>query len=65
VLPDYTSSGTTEPMLLMAATPVAVPSVQGDELRRLVLAIYTDRYGLAPNDPLVSQALESIALDRR
>ena len=65
VLPDYTSSGTTEPMLLMAATRVAVPSVQGDELRRLVLAIYTDRYGLAPNDPLVSQALESIALDRR
>jgi hypothetical protein len=52
-------------MLLMAATPVAVPSVQGDELRRLVLAIYIDRYGLAPNDPLVSQALESIALDRR
>ena len=63
VLPDYTASGTTEPMLLMAATPAAVPSVQGDVLRRLVLAIYTDRYGMAPNDPLVSQALTSIALD--
>jgi acetyltransferase (GNAT) family protein len=65
VLPDYTASGTTEPMLLMAATAAAVPSVQGDVLRGLVLAIYTDRYGMAPNDPLVSQALASIALDRR
>ena len=61
VLPDYTASGTTEPMLLMAATPAALPSVQGNVLRRLVLAIYTDRYGMAPNDSLVSRALASIA----
>ena len=60
VLPDYTASGTTEPMLLMAVTPAAVPSVQGDWIRRLVLAIYTDRYGMAPDDPLVSRAIASI-----
>lgn len=57
VLPDYTASGLTEPMLLMAAAS----SVQGTELRNLVLAIYTDRYGMAPDDPLVSRALASIA----
>lgn len=61
VLPDYTASGTTEAMLLMAATPAAVSAVQGDQLRKLVRAIYTDRYGLLPNDPLVSRALASIA----
>jgi hypothetical protein len=62
VLPDYTDSGMTEPMLLMAAGPGAFPSVQGDRLRQLVLAIYTDRYGLSPTDPLVSRALASIAV---
>jgi len=62
VLPDYTDSGMTEPMLLMAAGPAAFPSVQGERLRQLVLAIYTDRYGLSPADPLVSRALASIAV---
>jgi hypothetical protein len=61
VTPDYTGSGMTEPMLLMAASPAASPSVAGDRLRRLVLAIYTDRYGMAPDDLLVSRALASIA----
>jgi hypothetical protein len=61
VLPDYTASGMTEPMLLMAATPAAMPAVHSDRLRELVLAIYTDRYGMAPDDPLVAQALASIA----
>ena len=60
VLPDYTGSGTTEPMLLMAFAPAAGPPVHGGRLHRLVLAIYTDRYGLAPDDPLVSRALASI-----
>jgi hypothetical protein len=60
VLPDYTGCGTTEPMLLMAFAPAAGPPVHGDRLRRLVLAIYTDRYGLAPDGPLVSRALASI-----
>jgi hypothetical protein len=61
VLPDYTASGTTEPMLLMAAAPAAAPAVHGDWLRKLVEAIYTDRYGMAPDDPLVARALASIA----
>jgi hypothetical protein len=61
VLPDYTASGTTEPMLLMAAAVADAPSVHSDRLRKLVLAIYTDRYGMAPDDPLVAQALASIA----
>jgi hypothetical protein len=57
VLPDYTGSGVTEPMLLMASSP----PVDGGQLRQLVLAIYTDRYGLPPTDPLVRRALASIA----
>jgi GNAT superfamily N-acetyltransferase len=61
VLPDYTASGTTEPMLLMAATPAGVPAVHGDELRKLVLAIYTDRYGMTADDPLVARALAAVA----
>jgi GNAT superfamily N-acetyltransferase len=62
VLPDYTGSGMTEPMLLMAATPAADDDrlIDGDRLKSLVLAIYTDRYGMAPDDPLVSRALASI-----
>jgi hypothetical protein len=61
VLPDYTGSGTTEPMLLMASAPAAGPLVHGERLRGLVLAIYTDRYRLAPDDPLVARALASIS----
>jgi hypothetical protein len=60
VLPDYTGSGLTEPMLLMAGGPAAFAPAEGDLLRKLVLAIYTDRYALSPADPLVSQALASI-----
>jgi hypothetical protein len=60
VLPDYTASGSTEPMLLMAATPAAVPAVNSDRLRALVMAIYTDRYNMAPDDPLVARVLASI-----
>lgn len=61
VLPDYTASGITEPMLLMAATPAAVPAVNSDRLRALVMAIYTDRYGMARDDPLITRVLASIA----
>ncbi len=60
VTPDYTGCGTTEAMLLMAAMPDAAPPLRADRLRALVLAIYTDRYGLAPDDPLVASALASI-----
>jgi hypothetical protein len=57
VLPDYTGSGITEPMLLMAGPAEATPLLEGDQLRSLILAIYTDRYGLLPSDPLVLRAL--------
>jgi hypothetical protein len=60
VLPDYTGSGFTEPMLLMAGTPAGAPPVAGEQLRDLVLAIYTDRYGLPADNPLVLGALASI-----
>jgi hypothetical protein len=60
VLPDYTGCGMTEPVLLMASAPGPAPACTGDVLRSLVLAIYTERYGLAVNDPLVTQALASI-----
>jgi acetyltransferase (GNAT) family protein len=60
ILPDFTESGTAEPMLLMAAAPAATPLPQGDQLRSLVSAIYTDRYYLQPGHPLVSRALASI-----
>jgi len=53
----------TEPMLLMAATPAALSDrlIEGDRLKSLVLAIYTDRYGMRSDDPLVLRALASIA----
>ena len=54
VMPDLTGAGP-EPMLLMAA-----PACAGAQLRRLVGAIYAGRYGLAPADPLVRQALASV-----
>ena len=60
VLPDVTGAGVTEPMLLMAATPEQPPPVRGEQLKSLVLAIYTERYGLLPDSPLVSRALASI-----
>ena len=62
VLPDYTACGMTEPMLLMAAAPAAAMAAgHRDGLRKLILAIYTDRYGMAPDDPLVTRALASIS----
>lgn len=57
ILPDYTGSGITEPMLLMAGSSETTPLAEGDQLRSLILAIYTDRYGLLPSDPLVLRAL--------
>lgn len=60
VLPDYTACGTTEPILLMASDTGTSSPCSGDELRSVVLAIYTDRYGLAKSDRLVAEALASI-----
>jgi GNAT superfamily N-acetyltransferase len=60
VLPDYTGCGTTEPMLLMAATSATTPPIEGDQLRSLILAIYADRYGLSATDPLVIDAIAQV-----
>jgi hypothetical protein len=38
-----------------------VPAVGRNRLRALVMAIYTDRYGMDPDDPLVTRVLASIA----
>ena len=61
VLPDYTGSGITEPILLMAIDPSSSRPCPEEELRTVVLGIYTDRYGLASSDPLVTGALASIS----
>lgn len=63
-LPDYTGAGMTEPMLLMAGGPDAAPAIEGDELRSLVRAIYSDRYGLPVTHPLVARALASLPAAR-
>jgi hypothetical protein len=47
-------------VLLMAATPAAARAVTVDRLGALVKAIYTDRYSMAPDDPLVTRAIASI-----
>lgn len=60
VLPDYTGCGMTEPILLMASDTGTSSPCSGDELRSVVLAIYTDRYGLTNSDRLVADALASI-----
>lgn len=60
VLPDYTGCGMTEPILLMASDIGTSSPCSGDELRSVVLAIYTDRYGLTHSDRLVTRALASI-----
>ena len=46
----------------MAAKHVVAPCVEGDQLRSPVLAIYTERYGLPHDDPLVSRELASITV---
>jgi ribosomal protein S18 acetylase RimI-like enzyme len=47
------------PMLLMAADldqPVT-PPIEGDDMRRTMLAVYRYRYGLAHTDPIVERTL--------
>jgi Acetyltransferase (GNAT) family len=59
VMPAMTELGEPEPMVLMAADP-AGPAVRGEELTALVLAIFTEHYGLSAEHPQVLVALESI-----
>jgi hypothetical protein len=63
VMPDITGLRSPEPMLLMAAAPAAV--LDGDELSKLVLAVYVGRYGLSPADLIVRRALNSISATHR
>jgi hypothetical protein len=58
VMPDITGSAEPEPMLLMA--PAGGAEFSAGQLTELVLAIYTGRYGLRPDDTLVRLAVESI-----
>jgi acetyltransferase (GNAT) family protein len=60
VMPDITGAGGSEPMLLMAPAATAART-DASGLAALVLAIYTQRYGLSPRDPMVRRAAASIA----
>lgn len=64
-LPDFTGAGCTEPMLLMAVVPAGAAVPDGDRLRELVVSIYTGRYSLAADDPLVVTALDSVGPPRQ
>jgi len=61
VMPDISGLAQPEPMLLMAAGPDPSSGLQAAELGGLVRAIYSRRYGLGSDDPLVASALASIA----
>ncbi|MEV6239106.1 GNAT family N-acetyltransferase [Lentzea sp. NPDC051838] len=54
-LPPQGSAG--YPMLLMAADYVDNDPAALDDLRRIVLAVYEHRYGMAATDPVVSKTL--------
>jgi hypothetical protein len=60
VMPDYSGVGHPEPMLLMAIDP-ATMTIPGGDIVKLVLAIYSGRYQLGPEHPMVQAALASIA----
>lgn len=59
VMPDLTGDSSPEPMLLMAGEPARV-SWSAAELADLVRAIYTGRYGVGAEHPMVAAALASI-----
>ena len=59
VMPALTDGGHAEPMVLMAVDPGAgSPSLA--DMSHLVRAIFTEHYGLAATDPVVTAALDSI-----
>jgi hypothetical protein len=59
VMPAITGTAEPEPMLLMAPAATAART-DASELAALVLAIYTQRYGLPSGDPMVRRALASV-----
>lgn len=60
VMPDLAGLAAPEPMRLMAFDAAGSPQLPPAELAALVTAIYTKRYQLAADDPLVVSALASI-----
>lgn len=66
VMPDFTGLAAPEPMLLMACDPAtpATPAMPSGEIADVVLAIYSGRYQLCPEHPVVAAALSSIGQSR-
>jgi hypothetical protein len=61
VMPDLTGLAAPEPMLLMAVDAPGAAGLPPGQVAGLVTAIYTCRYGLATDHPLVTAALASVA----
>jgi len=59
VMPDFTGRASPEPMLLMACDP-AVATIPGGDVADVVLAVYSGRYQLGPEHPVVVAALSSL-----
>src|SRR5215469_8837937 len=59
VMPDFSGLEGPEPMLLMASDP-ATTTFSASELAELLLAIYSGRYQLDADHPMVRAALASI-----
>jgi len=59
VMPDFTGYASPEPMLLMAYDP-ATATISSGEVADVVLAVYSGRYQLGPEHPVVVAALSSI-----
>ena len=59
LMPDFTGLAAPKPMLLMASDLASV-TIQVDEVAQIVLAIYSGRYQLGPEHPMVLAALASL-----
>jgi hypothetical protein len=60
VMPQLTSQATAEPMQLMVHDATARADLPAGDVAELVSALYTIRYGLAADDPLLLSAVASI-----
>ena len=63
-IPALTGIGHPEPMALMIADPDDGDRLSDEELTVLVRTIFTEHYGLAPQDPLIAEAVASIGSGR-
>lgn len=64
VMPDFNGHAPPEPMLLMASDPATV-TIPVDDVAQIVLAIYSGRYQLGPQHPMVLAALASLGDSRK